>query len=87
MSRQEKELLCAEGRERLRGLDLPGAARKVVEVCLKMIEHINEEISPIEAELQAYARAQSGCRALVDTQLEMHVAVALDELGREAWES
>ena len=23
----------------------------------------------------------------VDTHLEMHVAVALDELGREAWES
>jgi transposase len=64
--RQEKELLCAEGRERLRGLDLPGAARKVVEVCLRMIEHINEEISPIEAQLRAYARAQSGCRALME---------------------
>jgi transposase len=38
--RQEKELICAEGRERLGSLDLPVAARKVVEVCLKMIEHI-----------------------------------------------
>ena len=62
--RQEKELLSAEGRERLQKLDLPGAARKVVGVCLKMVEHINEELSPLEAELRAYARAQSGCRAL-----------------------
>jgi hypothetical protein len=38
--RQEKELISAEGRERLGSLDLPVAARKVVEVCLKMIEHI-----------------------------------------------
>lgn len=62
--KQEKNLLSAEGRERLENLDLPAAARKVVEVCLKMIEHINEELSSIEAELRAYARAQSGCKAL-----------------------
>jgi transposase len=30
-----------------------------------MIEHINEELEPIEAELRAYARAQSGCKALM----------------------
>jgi transposase len=63
--RQEKELLSTEGRERLGSLDLPGAARKVVEVCLKMIEHINEELEPIEARLRAYARQQAGCRALM----------------------
>ena len=64
--RQEKELICAEGRERLGSLDLPVAARKVVEVCLKMIEHINEELEPIEAQLRSYARAQAGCRALMN---------------------
>ena len=42
--RQEKELLCAEGREHLQKLDLPGAAPQVVGVCLKMVEHINEEL-------------------------------------------
>jgi transposase len=62
---QEKNLLSAEGRERLRQMDLPRAARKVVELCLKMIGHINEELSPIEAELRSYARAQAGCRALM----------------------
>ncbi len=64
--KQEKNLLSAEGRERLENLDLPAAARKVVEVCLKMIEHINEELSPIETELKAYARTQAGCRALME---------------------
>jgi transposase len=54
-----------EGRERLGQIELPRAARKVVDLCLKMIEHINEELSPIEAELRSYARAQAGCRALM----------------------
>lgn len=63
--KQEKDLLSAEGRERLQNLDLPGAARKVVGLSLAMIEHINEELEPIEAELRAYARAQTGCRALM----------------------
>jgi transposase len=64
--KQEKDLLSAEGREHLQNLDLPGAARKVVEVCLRMIEHINEELEPIEAQLRSYARAQAGCRALMN---------------------
>ena len=62
--RQEEGMLTAGGREHLRRSDLPGAARKVVGVCLKMVEHINEELAPIEAELRSYARAQAGCRAL-----------------------
>jgi transposase len=64
--KQEKDLLSAEERECLQNLDLPGAAGKVVEVCLKMIEHINEELEPIEAHLRAYARQQAGCRALMN---------------------
>jgi len=63
---QEKDLLSAEGLERLQQVGLPRAARKVVDLCLKMIEHINEELEPIEAELRAYARSQSGCRALMN---------------------
>jgi transposase len=63
---QEKNLLSAEGCERLRQMDLPRAARKVVDLCSKMIEHIDEELEPIEAELRAYARSQAGCRALMN---------------------
>ena len=62
---QENNLLSVGGRERLGQMELPRAARKVVDLCLKMIEHINEELSPIEAELRSYARAQAGCRALM----------------------
>jgi len=81
--RQEKELISAEGRERLGSLDLPVAARKVVEVCLKMIEHINEELAPIEEELRAYSRAQAGCRALMKHYGvgELTSVALLSELG------
>jgi transposase len=63
---QERNLLAAERRERLERLELPEAARKVVNLSLKMIDHINEELEPIEAELRAYARAQAGCQALME---------------------
>jgi transposase len=63
---KQKNLLSAEASERLRNLDLPGAARKVVDLCLKMIGHINAELGPIEAELRSYARSQAGCQALME---------------------
>jgi transposase len=62
---QQKNPLSAERRERLGSLDLSNAARKVVDLALKMIDHINEELAPIEAELRTYARSQGGCRALM----------------------
>lgn len=62
---QEKNLLSTKGRARLESLGLPSAARKVVDLSLKMIDHINEELVPIEAELRTYARQQAGCRALM----------------------
>jgi transposase len=62
---QERNLLAKERCERLEHLDLPEAARKVVELSLRMIDHINEELAPIEEELRSYARHQAGCRALM----------------------
>jgi transposase len=47
-------------------LELPEAARKVVDLSLAMIDHINEELAPINAELRTYARSQAGCRALME---------------------
>ena len=63
---QERNLLAADRRSPLEKLELPEAARKVVDLSLAMIEHINEELEPIEAELKAYARSQAGCRALME---------------------
>jgi transposase len=64
-------------------MELPAAARKVVDLSLAMIEHINEELEPIEAELVAYARAQAGCKALMEHYGvgELTSVALLSELG------
>src|SRR5829696_9944315 len=62
---RQSNLDSIEGRAHLEDMELPGAARKVVDLSLAMIEHINEELAPIEKELRAYARSQAGCRALM----------------------
>jgi|SRR5215217_1405589 len=62
---QISNLDSMEGRAHLEDMELPAAARKVVDLSLAMIEHINEELAPIEKELRAYARSQAGCRALM----------------------
>ena len=36
-----------------------------MDLSLAMIEHINEELAPIEKELRAYAHSQAGCKALM----------------------
>jgi transposase len=63
---QQRNVLAADRRERLQKMELPRAARKVVDLSLAMIEHINEELEPIEAQLRAYALSQVGCRALME---------------------
>src|SRR5215204_1344310 len=63
---QISNLDSMEGRAHLEDMELPAAARKVVDLSLAMIEHINEELAPIEKELRAYARSQAGCKALME---------------------
>jgi transposase len=63
---QERNLLTKERRARLEQLEeLPEVARKTIELSLRMIEHINQELKPIEEELRSFARRQVGCRALM----------------------
>lgn len=65
-------------------MELPAAARKVVDLSLAMIEHINEELAPIEAQLRAYARSQAGCQALMEHYYgvgELSSVALLSELG------
>lgn len=80
---QERNLLAAERRERLERLELPAAACTVVDLSLKMIDHINEELEPIEAKLRAYARSQVGCQALMEHYGigELTGVAILSELG------
>jgi transposase len=82
---QQKNLDSIEGRAHLEEMELPAAARQVVALSLKMIDHINEELEPIEAHLRAYAGSQAGCQALMEHYYgvgELSSVVALlSELG------
>jgi transposase len=81
---QQSNLGSIGGRAHLADMELPAAARKVVDLSLAMIEHINEELAPIEAELRAYARSQAGCKALMVHYYgvgELTSVALLSELG------
>ena len=80
---QQENLDSREGRAHLEELELPAAARKVVDLSLAMIEHINEELEPIEEELWSYARSQAGCKALMEHYGvgELTSVALLSELG------
>jgi transposase len=89
---QQSNLDSIEGRAHLEDTELPTAARKVVDLSLAMIEHINEELAPIEKELRAYARSQAGCKALMMAHYgvgELTSVALLSELGdtRRFWSS
>jgi transposase len=81
---RQSNLDSTEGRANLEDMELPGAARKVVDLSLAMIEHINEELEPVEKELRAYALSQAGCKALMMSHYgvgELTSVALLSELG------
>jgi transposase len=58
-------LLTVDKRDWLANLELSPAGRQAVDLALRMIDRINDELEPIEQQLGKYARRQPGCRALV----------------------
>ena len=54
-----------------------------MDLSLAMIDHLNEELEPIEAELRTYARSQAGCQALMKHYGvgELTSVALLSELG------
>jgi transposase len=80
---QQKNLDSIEGRAYLEDMKLPAAGRQVVDLSLAMIDHINEELEPIERQLRAYARLQAGCQALMKHYGvgELTSVALLSELG------
>jgi len=58
-------LLSAEGRAWLARVELPGAARDAVDLALRMIDRLDAELDPLDAQLLRFARRQPGCRALM----------------------
>jgi transposase len=61
---RQLNLLAQKRRAWLQSLELPPAALEQLSTALAMIDHINQRIAPIEAELRRFARRQAGCRAL-----------------------
>jgi transposase len=57
-------LLAPARRAQLARLELPDLARTVIATALAMIDHINEQLPPLEAELRSFGRRQRGCRGL-----------------------
>jgi transposase len=57
-------LARAQARARLELDALPQAAQAAVEVALRSVDRVNDEIAPLRAGLTRLARTQPGCRAL-----------------------
>jgi transposase len=59
-----RSLLGSEGRRALAALPLPAAARERIQVALALIDALGAQLVPLERDLRALARRQTGCRAL-----------------------
>jgi transposase len=57
-------LLTPARRARLTQLELPDSARIAIATALALIDHVDEQLAPLEAELRSFARRQPGCLAL-----------------------
>ena len=77
------ELHSAAGREFLDALELPADARERIAIALAMIDSLDGQLRPLESELRALARRQTGCRALMAQfgMGELTSLMTLTELG------
>ena len=62
---RRRNLMIGDGREWLAAQPLPQTARETVTVALAMIDALDRQLAPVDKELRAYARRQTGCRALM----------------------
>ena len=58
-------LLTAEGRAWLEQAPLPETAREQITVGLRMIDALDAQLPALDKQLRAYARRQTGCKALM----------------------
>jgi transposase len=81
---QRRNLMTLEKRRWLAELGLPAAAREQIDVALQIIDALDIQLAPMDIDLRAYARKQTGCRALIDALYgvgEMTAVTILAELG------
>ncbi len=81
--RRELVLLTAEGRAWLAQAPLPETAREQIAVGLQMIDALDSQLPVLDRLLRAYARRQTGCKALMghDGIGELTSVAILAELG------
>jgi transposase len=81
---QRRKLMHAAGRDWLHAQPLPEAAREQVTVALEMIEFLDGQLAPLTKRLRAWARRQTGCKALIAAHYgigELCAVTILSELG------
>jgi len=62
---QRRQLMTGDGREWLDAQPLPAVARETVTIALAMIDGLDRQLAPLDKALRAYARRQTGCKALM----------------------
>jgi transposase len=81
---QCRGLLSLERRDWLANLKLPAAAREQITISLELIDALDIQLAPCDLHLRAYARKQTGCRALCEALYgvgELTAVTILGELG------
>jgi transposase len=58
------KLRTAAGRAALARADVSPAGRQLIECALRVIDHLDRQLEPLDKQLIAFARRQPGCRAL-----------------------
>jgi transposase len=84
--RQRRDLMTLEKRQWLAEQQLPAAAREQIDIALALIDALDIQLAPFDVDLRAYARKQTGCRALIDAIYgvgELTSVTILAELSRE----
>jgi hypothetical protein len=74
---QRRKLMVGDGPDWLSAQPLPDAAREQVTVARAMIDALERQIAPLDAQLRPYARRQTGCRALINAHYGVGELVAV----------
>jgi len=81
---RRQQLMVSDGRDWLAAQPLPDTARQQITVSLAMIDALEVQLAPIDRQLRAWARAQTGCKALIDAYYgigELSAVTIVSELG------
>jgi transposase len=81
---RRRGLMQGDGRDWLAAQPLPESARRQITVSLEVIDALELQIAPLDRQLRAYARRQTGCKALIEAHYgigELCAVTILSELG------